>query len=62
MTNSKLSADFFPIQSDRLPQLYAYRIVGDDNVNTVGGKLSYRLRKNLSGNWVWSNYKLISDT
>ena len=62
MTNSKLSADFFPIQTDRLSQLYAYKIVGDDNVNTVGGKLSYRLRKNLSGNWVWSNYKLISDT
>ena len=62
MINSKLSSDFFPIQSDRLSQLYAYKIVGTDNVNTVGGKLSYRLRKNLSGNWVWSNYKLISDT
>ena len=62
MTNSKLSSDFFPIETSKLPQLYGYEIVGDDNVNTVGGKLAYRLRRTFSGNWVWSNYKLISDT
>ena len=61
MKNSKLFTDFFPIHTDKLHTLYAYKIVGDDEPNTVGGKLSYRLRKCLSDNWVWSNYKLISN-
>ena len=64
MLNSKLFSDFFPIQTDKLPPLYAYEIIGlgGDKKDSVGGKLSYRLRKMLSGNWVWSNHKLISST
>ena len=64
MTNSKLFLDFFPIQTDKLPELYAYEIVGigDNNANAVGGKLSYRLDKVLSDYyWVWSYNKLISN-
>lgn len=61
MAKDKLFTDFFPIHLDKLPKLYAYVMVGDDNANAVGGKLSYRLRNTLSGTWVWSNDKLISN-
>lgn len=61
--NQVIFSEFLPIDTTKLPKLFAYRLtVGDNNyTNTIGGKLSYRLRKSFQGSWVWTNYKIISD-
>lgn len=61
--NQIIFSEFLPINTAKLPQLFAYTLtIGDSNLaNTIGGKLSYRLKKSFQGNWVWTNYKIISD-
>ena len=61
--NDVISTEFFPIDTAKLPKLFAYRLtIGErNNTNTIGGKLSYRLRKSFQGYWVWTNFKIISD-
>lgn len=61
--NDVILTEFLPIDTAKLPKLFAYRLtIGEkNNTNTIGGKLSYRLRKSFQGNWVWTNFKIISD-
>jgi len=63
-TDSTILTEFFPVQIEKLSQLFAYELsIGESNVYTIGGKLSYRLRKIFeAGRWVWSNYNIVSDT
>lgn len=60
--NLQIFAEVFPVQTTTLPQLLAYKLdVGGGDVNTIGGKLSYRLRKKLQGHWVWTSNRLLTD-
>ncbi|MFW9994819.1 MAG: Piwi domain-containing protein [Candidatus Odinarchaeota archaeon] len=56
------SVEIFPVNKDVLPEMHAYRIdTGGENVEKVGGKLSFVLRKKLPGSWVWSKPHVITD-
>jgi hypothetical protein len=61
-TASTVFTEVFPIRAEAIPTLYAYQLVmgGGDN-STIGGKLSYRLRRVLGGHWVWTGNRLVSD-
>ena len=56
-------AELFPLDEAALPPLYAYRLIlgGTSNLATIGGKLSYRLRRELGGHWTWTSNRIISD-
>ncbi|MCU0499618.1 MAG: hypothetical protein MUF87_19890 [Anaerolineae bacterium] len=57
-----LFVEMFPIEVSKLPQSYAYRldINGSDRA-TVGGKLSYRLKKKFNGHWAWAGGFIVTD-
>lgn len=57
----KLFTEVFPVEPAALPQLFAWKLDGRGDFATMGGKLSYRLRKELGGNWVWSSFRLWAD-
>lgn len=55
-------SEVFPIQTKSLPMLSAYRVeVGRGESYLVGGKLAYRLMKQLGGHWVWADYRILTD-
>lgn len=55
--------EIFPVQLGVLPRLSAYKLdIRGGDFSTVGGKLSYRLRKRFPGHWVWTNGQLLTDT
>jgi len=54
--------EIFPVQLDALPRLFAYKLdIRGGDFSTVGGKLSYRLRKRFPGHWVWTSGRLLTD-
>jgi len=61
----KIFAEIFPIEVSTLPTLTAYRLLASTTStltdSTVGGKLAYRLRRDLSGHWVWTANRLLTD-
>ena len=58
-----LFTEVFPVQTSTIPRLFAYKLeVGTGNISTIGGKLSYQLRKIFQGHWVWTrSNRIISD-
>ncbi len=61
--DSQTFVELFPVQTIALPKLFAYRLdVGGEDVSTIGGKLSYRLRKTFKGHWVWTSNRIVTDT
>lgn len=65
-SDRNIIADFFPINRNKIPPLYAYKIQinGSDSYRKVGAQLSYRLRTVFAANnqdaWFWSRGFLIS--
>jgi len=61
----KGSYDFcevFPINEGIIPQLNAYELkISGNNLIAIGGKLSYSLRQEFEGHWVWTDFKVVSD-
>ena len=54
--------EVFPINISVLPKLYAYKFMaGNKDISVIGGKLSYRLKVEFGGHWVWSEKKIIGD-
>ena len=54
--------EVFPINLSALPKLYAYKLITDNkDISTIGWKLSYRLRAEFGGHWVWSEKKIVGD-
>lgn len=54
--------EVFPINISTLPKLYAYKLMaGNKDISVIGGKLSYRLKVEFGGHWVWSEKKIIGD-
>ena len=61
--NLRIFTEVFPIQTTALPKLHAYRLdTGGSDISTIVGKLSYRLRKAFKGHWVWTIYRIVTDT
>ncbi len=58
----EIIAEVFPVRITEIPKLYAYRLNVKGDISTVGGKLSYRLRKTFSGHWVWTAGRVLTDT
>lgn len=58
----QIFTEVFPIKTEALPKLFAYRLdARDGNLPIIGGKLSYRLRKAFKGHWVWTNHRIVTD-
>jgi hypothetical protein len=64
----QLFTEVFPIRTDAIPPLYAFRIrLTDEGLplnasgRAFGGKLAYRLRASLPGVWVWGGARLLTD-
>ncbi|HWR26443.1 MAG TPA: Piwi domain-containing protein [candidate division Zixibacteria bacterium] len=61
--NPQIFTEIFPVLTTALPKLFAYRLdAGGQDTSTIGGKLSYRLRKKFKGHWVWATNRIITDT
>jgi hypothetical protein len=56
-----LFTEVFPVAPEAMPSILAWRLDGRGDMATMGGKLSYRLRKDLGGRWVWSSFRLWCD-
>lgn len=55
--------EVFPINKAVIPPLAAYKLdVSGSDASVIGGKLAYRLRKEFSGHWVWTDYRVVTDT
>jgi hypothetical protein len=59
--NDTLLTELFPIRADALTPLYAYVPVYANDAARTGGKLAYRLRNALGGQWQWLDGRLVSD-
>lgn len=63
MNNQVTLVELFPIRPDSIPRLYGYRLeLGKSNEFLIGGKLSYRIRNEFPGHWVWTDEHLVTDT
>jgi len=61
--NMKIFTEVFPINLSVVPKLFVYRlIISSGDISTIGGKLSYRLKRDIGGHWVWTCNRLVSDT
>ena len=59
----QLFTEVFPIDTDNLPTLVAYRVVfAPGETAKVGGKLAYRLRHVFPGYWIWTYDRILTDT
>lgn len=57
-----LFAEIFPIKTNALPPLFSYRLdVNGGDYSTIGGKLSYRLKKSFEGHWAWAGGRIVTD-
>lgn len=63
--------EIFPLVTEHLPRLTAYRLVLRDTVaaadrgaaeRKIGGKLTYRLRRALGGPWAWLSGRALTGT
>ncbi|MEM5811104.1 MAG: Piwi domain-containing protein [Candidatus Aenigmatarchaeota archaeon] len=63
MNQKTLLTEIFPIKTSSLPKLYGYKLdIGKIDSFTIGGKLSYRLGKKFSGNWLWTSSHVVTDS
>ncbi len=57
-----LFTEVFPIQITALPKLSAYILdTGGRETSSIGGKLSYCLRRTFGGHWVWTSNRIVTD-
>jgi len=63
MPEQQLFGEVFPIRTESLPPLTAYKVVvsGDESPRRVGGKLVDWLSAALGGSWLMSGSRLITD-
>ncbi len=64
MPDQQLFGEVFPIRTESLPPLTAYKVVvsGDESPRRVGSKLLDWLSESLGGSWIMSGARLITDT
>src|SRR5690606_2815243 len=58
----RLFTEIFPVITEALPPIYAYRVDVDGGEPwTVGGKFAYRLKKAFQGHWAWAASRILTD-
>lgn len=57
-----LFVELFPIELEAIPALAAYTVSFAENAEMTGGRLAYQLRQVLGSKWVWTDYRLVTDT
>lgn len=64
MPDHDLLIELFPIETQRAPRLTAYAVAFEDEAaaQRAGKPLARRLTRSFSGRWVWSNFRLLTDT
>ena len=66
MQETKLFTEIFPVNTEKLPELTAYKLVtiGSNSVEGIGRKLSYRTKDKFGGHWNWDQPAqcLLTDT
>jgi len=54
--------EVFPVNGVALPTFFAYRLtMGNSDTSEIGWKLSYRLKVEFGGHWIWSSKRIIAD-
>ena len=55
MQGTDLFTEIFPVNTEALPELTAYKlkVSGSDNVDEIGYTLRYRLKTKFRGHWYW---------
>ncbi len=62
MSNAILFVEIFPIRIEKIPSLFAYKVsISSGDLATIGGKLSYRLRRKFGQHWVWTSGHILTD-
>jgi hypothetical protein len=62
MNNAILLVEIFPIRHKSISPLVAYKVdISGGNLATIGGKLSYRLRRKFGKHWVWTAGHILTD-
>jgi len=58
------STEIFNIISEKLPRLYAYKLItrGSNQQVSSGRKLADRLKRIFQGHWVWTSELIVTDT
>lgn len=54
--------EIFPVDPTTIPALFAYRLNTTGNTSTIGGKLSYRLKRTFDGHWAWAGGLIVTDS
>lgn len=64
MPEHDLLIELFPVESGRAPDLTAYAVTFTDEATAqrLGDTLARRMTRSFPGRWVWSNFRLITDT
>jgi hypothetical protein len=64
MPEHDLLIELFPIESGRAPDLTAYAVTFPDEATAqrLGDMLARRISRSFPGRWVWSEFRLITDT
>lgn len=63
MSDVALLVEIFPAKVESIPPLVAYRLnTNGGDLATIGGKLSYRLRRKFGKHWVWTSGHILTDT
>lgn len=63
MSDVTLLVEIFPAQVENIPPLVAYRLnTSGGDLATIGGKLSYRLRRRFGQHWVWTSGHILTDS
>ena len=61
--NPRVFTEVFPVRRESIPEMFAYRlIVRGGDPTTIGGRLSYRLKRSLQGHWAWAANRVLTDT
>jgi len=62
-TSTGMLVEVFPIKEETIPKLSSYVLVTQSrgDISSIGGKLSYRLRKKYPGHWVWTGNRIVTD-
>lgn len=62
MINTSCLSEIFPVQLTTIPELTAYQLnIRNDDLATIGGRLSFRLHKVFPGRWIWTYPWIITD-
>ncbi|MEM3581269.1 MAG: Piwi domain-containing protein [Candidatus Bathyarchaeia archaeon] len=62
MGNAILFVEIFPVRIEKIPPLVAYKVnISGGDLATIGGKLSYYLRRKFGQHWVWTSGHILTD-